>query len=120
MEEILRNLSSQFSLPIRMAQRYIQEHFAESLRLEDVAEHVGLSAVYLCSRFKQETGCGFTDYLNICRVEAAKKILSDTDQKILSVAMASGFTGPRYFSRVFKAIVGMRPTEYRTASRKKQ
>lgn len=119
MEKIVANSPAHLSRPIRQAQHYIQEHCDRPLRLEEVSRAVGLTPVYLCARFKQETGIGFSDYCNQCRIEKAKCLLRKTQLSIVEIAAAAGFSGPRYFSRVFKEYEGIRPSQYRTASRSK-
>lgn len=117
MERIVANSPAHLSRPIRQAQHYIQEHCNRTLRLEEVSRAVGLTPVYLCARFKQEVGIGFSDYCNQCRIEKAKLLLRQTRSSIVEIAATVGFSGPRYFSRVFKEYEGIRPSQYRTASR---
>lgn len=118
MQRIIDGSSAHLSRPIRLAQHFIQENCTRQLRLEEVAHHVGLTPVYLCARFKQELGIGFSDYCNRCRIEQAKVLLRDTQRPIVDIAQAVGYSGPRYFSRVFKDIEGINPTQYRSALRK--
>lgn len=120
MEQIIRHSSAHLSRPIRQAQRYIQENCTRTLRLEEVARNVGLAPVYLSARFKEELGIGFSDYCNRCRIEKAKALLRDTRRPIVDIAAAVGYSGPRYFSRVFKEFEGIRPTQYRDASRSQE
>lgn len=114
-QRILANSSGQQSRPVRQAQQFIRQNYASPLSLEAVAGQVGLSPVYFSAVFKKETGTGFSDFLNQCRIEQAKKLLAETGLKVLAVSEAVGFSGPRYFSRVFKNHVGVRPSEYRIA-----
>ncbi|MCD8142888.1 MAG: helix-turn-helix domain-containing protein [Clostridiales bacterium] len=108
----------EYSHTIRMAQSYVLEHYQEDLGLEEVAAHVGLSPGYLSARFKQETGTGFNDFLNRRRIEAAKELLAETNEKVQAIAYAVGYTSPRYFSQVFRALESLRPSEYRAAVRR--
>ena len=119
MTRIIDSSSAHLSRPIRHAQRYIQQNFTRTLRLEEVAHHIGLTPVYLCSRFKEELGIGFSDYCNQCRIEKAKALLRDTQRPVVDIAHAVGYSGPRYFSRVFKEFEGIKPTQYRIANRGK-
>ena len=108
----------QHSQPIRRAQLYIKEHYASLIRLSDVSEFVGLTPVYLSARFKEETGIGFSDYLNQYRIEVSKKLLAETDEKIATIARMTGYSNSRYYSRVFKNSEGIRPMDYRISIRK--
>ena len=120
MKRIIDGSSAHLSRPIRQAQHYIQENCTRQLRLEEVAHHVGLTSVYLCTRFKEELGIGFSDYCNRCRVEQAKALLSGTEQSIVAISQQVGYSSPRYFSRVFKELEGLRPSQYRSSVIKKQ
>lgn len=61
---------------IEKAKQYIKEHYKEEqLNLSQVSEAIGLSAVYFCSLFKEETGHTFVEYLNMVRIEQAKIML---------------------------------------------
>lgn len=114
-QRILSHSVSQQSRPVRQAKQFILENFNQNLTLETVARHVGLSPVYFSSVFKKELGIGFTDFLNQCRIDHAKKLLEETGLKVLAISEMVGFSGTRYFSRVFKNTVGVRPSEYRIA-----
>lgn len=108
----------QHSQPVRKAQLYIRKHYASPIRLMDVAGFVGLTPVYLSARFKEETGIGFSDYLNQYRIEMSKKLLAETDEKIVTIAHMAGYSNSRYYSRVFKNLEGIRPMDYRISVRK--
>jgi YesN/AraC family two-component response regulator len=85
----------------------------EKLTLELVARVARLSPAYLSRVFKDETGYNFTDYLNITRVEACKKLLSDVRVKLSEIPGLTGFEDQSYFSKVFKRHTGSTPLNYR-------
>ncbi len=101
------------TLPIRMAQQYIQVHYKESLSLEMVSLEVNLSPAYLSTLFKKEAGVGFLDYLTSCRINAAKELLKETNDSIEVIAANVGYPNARYFSFTFLKIMGVKPTVYR-------
>lgn len=111
-------VDKQGTKPVYMAKRYVRNHFAEAIRLEDVALYVGLNKTYLSHLFRKEAGIGLPDYINQCRIGEAKRLLETTDLKILSIADMTGFSDPRYFSRVFHAWEGCRPKDYRAAKQR--
>lgn len=82
-------------------------------RLSDAAEKAGVSTAYLSTLFSQHMGCGFVDYLNKKRIEYACHYMADGEMKIYEIAFKAGFRDEKYFSRVFKKIVGQSPSEYR-------
>lgn len=100
---------------ILAAKQYIGANYTSSLRLDQVAEHVGLSAPYFSTKFRQSTGASFVDYVTTLRVERAKDLLRNTNRKIHEISLAVGFQDSRHFSRVFKKACGVLPTEFRTA-----
>lgn len=100
-------------LSVKAAQEYISEHLTEDLSLKLVAEKVGVSTAYLSTLFGQHLGCGFIDYLNKTRIEYACKYMQDGGMKIYEIAFQAGFHDEKYFSRVFKKVMGQSPSEYR-------
>lgn len=96
---------------------YINEHFAEDLSLEDIAERANFSKYHFTRLFKQFTGYSFYKYLNRKRIECAEKLLINPDISITDVAMNSGFTSLSAFIRMFKQMKGCTPTEFRNMYR---
>lgn len=102
-----------YSAPIRSAVRYMEEHFAGSLTLPDVAAHAGLSAEYLSRLFKEETGVKFVVYLNNLKLKHALHLLETTNLKVYEVAEQVGYSNLSYFSTVFKKNFGQNPFDYK-------
>lgn len=92
---------------------YIQQHFREDLKLQDVADHVFLNASYFSSLFKQATGSGFKEYLTDVRIEEARKQLVNSNTPIVDIALNCGFSSQSYFSKIFKAKTGFSPNSFR-------
>ena len=109
----LEELESHMARPVRISQRYVEEHFADKILLEDVADVVGLNPVYFSSLFKKETGLNFSTYLSNVRMEKAKELLANTNDSIAAIAEAVGYPEQKYFSQQFKKIVGVNPIVYR-------
>lgn len=99
------------------AKKYIQEHYTEPLTLDEVANYCFLSKSHFCKIFKTETDVTFKTYLNLVRIEAAKRLLKTTVLKNYEIAESIGFDDPSYFNGLFKKIVGMTPNEYRNSSK---
>ena len=95
---------------------YINEHYAQPLTLEEVADHCNLSATYFSRKFKLITGQTFKEHLNYIRLRQAKQMLCTTDNTVTKIAMLCGFGSSNYFKDVFKADVGISPREYRKKS----
>lgn len=95
---------------------YILHNYMEPIHLNEIAKFVAISPEYLCRLFKKATGNTITEYINILRMENAKKILKSSDVKISGVAMETGFKSVSYFNRMFKKILGISPREFRKTS----
>ncbi|CAH0528783.1 PocR ligand-binding domain-containing protein [Vibrio hippocampi] len=98
---------------IHKAIRYIERHYFEDLRLEDVAEYVYLSPHYFSKLFKKEVGVGFNHYLNSQRLIGAEKMLQYSDWSVSRIASNLGYSCSSYFCKVFKNAYGMTPQEFR-------
>ena len=98
---------------VEQAVEYIRKNLSEDLNLSMAAEHAGVSNAYLSTLFTQNLGCSFVDYLNRSRIECACDYMHDSKMKIYEIAFKVGFRDEKYFSKVFKKIIGQSPTEYR-------
>lgn len=92
---------------------HIQECYQRELSVEDAAARLGLSAGYLSRIFKQKSGYTFTDYLLYYRIKRAVELLKDNSYKIYEIADLVGYTDQRYFSQVFRRLVGLTPSSFR-------
>lgn len=100
---------------LQKAKEYLEENFAQSLSLEEVAEHVELSPFYFSKLFKERFGFTFIDYLTELRISHAKKEMSDLAKSLKEISYSIGYNDPNYFSRVFKKHTGLSPSEFRKA-----
>ncbi|WP_199616637.1 response regulator transcription factor [Paenibacillus alkalitolerans] len=99
---------------IRSSLEWIAEQYASpELTLASIAEKYFVNPNYLSGLFKSETGLTFTQHLTNYRLEAAKQLLRETNLKIYEICEKAGYTDQAYFSRLFKAVEGMTPYEYR-------
>lgn len=93
--------------------RYIDSHYHEQdLALKKVADIFFYTEKYLSSLFKKKTGEKFTDYLNNLRIDAAVRHIRNGDKSVSAIAEKCGFSDPYYFSRVFRKVMAVTPTEY--------
>ncbi|AKG37320.1 response regulator [Paenibacillus durus] len=93
---------------------YLEEHYTEELSLDKLANRFFLSREHICRRFKQEQGINLSNYLIQLRIEQAKRWLSQTEERIYSIAVNLGYQNEKYFSKLFKKEVGMTPARYRS------
>ncbi|MDO4343285.1 MAG: response regulator [Eubacteriales bacterium] len=99
--------------PIREAKEYVKKHYAEKIRLEDVAGEMGFNTAYFSALFSEKAGINFTDYVNNYRIEMAKELLRSGGHTVAEICDMVGVSNQRYFSKLFKTKVGVKPTEYR-------
>lgn len=99
---------------IFLIKEYIAKHYSdETLSVREISEHVFLSASYVCTYFKNETGQTLNQYLTDYRIEKAKQLLSDPRYQIADISDKVGYSNGNYFGKSFKKLVGLSPSEYR-------
>lgn len=98
---------------VEEACRFLRTHYVEDVTLDSVAGRFRLSSSHLSRLFKLHRGVNFIDYLTDVRIARAKELLKEPSANIKEVSAKSGYRDPNYFSRVFKRVVGVNPTEYR-------
>ena len=96
----------------------VDADLSSNLTLDALAKAVGVSASYLSTAFKRETGTTLTEYVRKKRVKYAQKLLETTHLQIQTVAGHCGMVDVQYFSKVFKAETGQTPLEYRKNAKK--
>jgi AraC-like DNA-binding protein len=99
--------------------RYIHDHFAEKLSVKKIAQISFVSPSYLSRVFKKRLGLTPMHYLNIYRIEVAKKMLILTDYSIQEIAEFVGIEDLKHFFKVFKRIANLTPLKYRKENSKK-
>jgi len=92
---------------------FIHEHYREGISLADAAEHMNYSNVYFCKLFKHCFHKNFTTFLTEYRVEKAKDLLIDMTINVKDVGSKIGYPDSNYFTKVFRRVEGMTPSEYR-------
>ncbi len=84
-----------------------------TLSVPDVSQYVRLSSSYVCTLFKNETGQTLNQYLTDYRIKMSKQLLGDPRFKIADISSKVGYSDGNYYSKTFKKIVGLSPSEYR-------
>ena len=101
------------SFIVNNAIEYIKDHYADKLRLSDVADEIYVRQWHLSKLINKHTGSNFSEILNGIRIEKAKQLLKDPSLKIYDIAEQVGFSDLTHFSRVFKKIEGISANEFR-------
>ncbi len=104
---------SMYSAVVQKTIIYIDADLTADLSLCTLAEINNVSASYLSTLFKKETGETLTDFVNGRRIKQAKNLLKTTNLQIQTVAQHCGILDVHYFSKMFKKYVGLTPKAYR-------
>jgi AraC-like DNA-binding protein len=118
--ELARIRSEHHNELVRRSIAYMGEHLGDPVSIDHIAEAVFISARYLNSLFKQQTGQTAFEYLSKMRVEYAQALLREHDLQVQEVATRVGYVNVQSFIRLFKRHNGMTPIEYRRLSEKKR
>ncbi|MCZ7545511.1 MAG: AraC family transcriptional regulator [Anaerolineae bacterium] len=94
---------------VQEVERYMQAHYADPIRLQDLADHVALSPSYFSQIFREEMGQSPIDRLIDLRIARAKHLLRDEGLGVTEVAGEIGYDSVSYFIRQFSARVGVTP-----------
>ncbi|MBB3110090.1 two-component system response regulator YesN [Paenibacillus phyllosphaerae] len=92
---------------------YMEEHLHEDIGLDLVAQRFYYNASYFSILFKNHFGVSFTDYLVKTRMQRARHLLLQSDQKVADIAKAVGYKDIKYFNKVFKKMFLHSPDEFR-------
>lgn len=111
---LVRNNSVKgYSLIIQKVLNQINLNLTSDLGLSTLSKMFNISAGYLSTLFKKETGITLTDYVNKKRVEHAIFLLNTTQLQIQTIASYCGVDDINYFTRIFKKFTDMTPKKYR-------
>jgi transcriptional regulator GlxA family with amidase domain len=103
---------------VQKVKEYINEHYAEQLRLTDMAEIVGMSPVAFSRFFRQRTGRTLSEYIVDIRLGFAARMLVDSSRNISEICYECGFNNLSNFNRTFKAKRHYTPREFRDMFKK--
>ena len=103
---------------IRKVKQYIHDHAGGTIRLDELADLVGMSPSAFSGFFKRHTGRTVSDYLIDIKLGNAARLLVDTSKSISEICYESGFNNLSNFNRIFKARRGVTPREFRSLYKK--
>lgn len=93
--------------------QYIGQHYAEEITMGDLAGVAGISPDYLTRKFREVLGMTPLDYLRTFRLSRAMELLSGTDLTVAEIVPLAGFSTASVFTRTFRSLVGVPPSNYR-------
>ncbi len=98
---------------IIQAQKYIENHYQDDIKVNQLAKELAMSRRTLERRFKKATHNTVTEYKQRVKVEAAKKDLESTRKNVSEVMYDVGYSDTKSFRNLFRRITGLTPVEYR-------
>ena len=99
--------------------KYIEEHYAEKLSSKALGREFFVNECYLHRVFKEIEGMTVMEYQHSVRMERAKRLLAETGSSVSAIGYEVGYNTLSHFSRVFKKMFGVSPSEYRAEHRGK-
>lgn len=92
---------------------FMEENISQKINLQQIADSFELSKFYFAKKFLQHTGVSPIRYFLELKIKHACKLLDESNISVKDVALQIGYDDPYYFSRLFKKIMGLSPTQYR-------
>ena len=100
------------------ARDLLHDSFCQNLQLREIAKNVDIHPVHLATCFRQHYGSTIGEYLRKLRIDFACSQIRESDRPLTEIALSAGFCDQSHFSRSFKQLLGMPPSEYRLTFRK--
>ncbi|MET1250168.1 response regulator [Sporolactobacillus sp. STCC-11] len=117
--EVLDSLGKKSRSPsvtplLEKGMKFVQNNYAKNIHLQDVAEHIHVSANYLSKKFNDELHASFNDYLAQLRINQAKSLMIEHPEYSLQyISDAVGYSSQNYFTNSFKKYEQMTPTQFK-------
>lgn len=96
---------------------YLYTHIENHLSLKEIANDMNISMGYLSSCFKKNMGVSVMNYYKKIKIERSKTLLLSSNKSIMEISTLLGFCDQCHFTKTFKNIVGITPTEYKNLSK---
>lgn len=106
-------MQKQIQVIIDEIDRCIKQQNDEAMTLSVLSRKLNYSEFYITRKFKEISGMTFRNYLRRRKLAFALKELRDSERNILDIALNYGFSSHEAFTRAFKALYGITPSEYR-------
>jgi hypothetical protein len=92
--------------------KYLEDNIAKRLTLSDICRDNLVGRSYLQKIFREKTGGGAMEYFGTLKIDAAKRMIREGTHNFTEIAALLGYNSIHYFSRHFKKVTGMTPSEY--------
>ena len=104
---------------IKKIKTYLEENITSSISFDNVCRFLSMSRTHLKVLFKEKTGLSVMGYYNYLKIEEAKKMIREGTNNFTQIANALGYASIHYFSRHFKNVTDMTPTQYASSIKSK-
>ena len=111
----LVSLTQSSGMTVRRILEYCSSHYAEDLSLDSLSENLHLNKYYISHSINKQINMRISTFINSLRIEAACRLLQNSNHKISEVAQSVGYDTIRSFNRAFAENIHMTPKEYREA-----
>lgn len=98
--------------------KFMKENLDHSYSIHELASKLNYSVSHYSDLFKKKTGCSPIHYFNQLKIQKSCQFLYFTDLNIKEICVKTGFEDPYYFSRMFKKLMGLSPSKYRSTHKK--
>ncbi|RVU55183.1 helix-turn-helix domain-containing protein [Anaerosphaera multitolerans] len=102
---------------IKKALEFVNKNYYNKITLKEIANSLHVSKNYLCYLFKKKTGYRFCEYVNILRINRAKKLIVESQKNFDYISFDCGFASQSHFSSTFKKYTGITPSEYKNSKK---
>lgn len=109
----IKNIESNSAAVLEVI-KYIRGNYSDKeIRVNLLADHVHLTPTYLSTLFRKETGKTISEYMTEVRIEKSAELLMEPQVKLYEIADKSGYNDVNYFTKAFKKIKGITPSQFR-------
>ena len=98
---------------IKSVRKYIDDHYSEKIKMQDIAKSVSMSPSYLATLFKRKMNLSIHDYLLRVRIEKSIELMQNRELSIPEIIQECGIESRSYYNKVFKKLIGLTPGKYR-------
>ena len=104
---------SDANIYIKKASSFIESNYMYSINPKAIANHVGISVVYLQKMFRENLNTSVNNFINKTRIEKAKQFIASSNLSFKKIAISVGYHSVQSFIQNFKKITGQTPSEYK-------
>ncbi|WP_243156134.1 AraC family transcriptional regulator [Clostridium sp. C2-6-12] len=113
LDSTFQEIKTNKNMYINKVINFIHINYSRKIRVSEVAKYIGLDRKYISKLFKDIVGVTIQDYLISFRINKAKEMMKDKQLSIGDISRSVGYDNPLIFSKMFKKVNGMSPSEYR-------